>query len=331
MTVELLRQNLAIEPDLQHFIGFSLAAVKSLEGNVFAASIAALKLARALRDAGAASGYPLPVSLALEGSRLFAKWEGKQALLANLKHPPAAAAVEELRSYLQQSTESIDPEILLRRNAEMMRYLDEARARTDKEIEKMQHNLAKHQVELKESIRMAETDPLTGLLNRRAYDEKLPQAFSRTLRQKGAVLSLVLMDLDYFKQVNDEHGHLFGDSYLNKMAHAIRSVIRNDVDLAFRFGGDEFALLLFADKNTACRKATQVLAYMGNRVSAGIASVSEDGHYDSELQHFVHRADNALYEAKRAGRGRVVVDTFHADGSISWSQHLPPPPDGLVA
>lgn len=325
--IELLKQNLAIEPDLQNFVGFVLSAVKILGGNPFVASLSTLELIRQLREAGAATGYPLPARLVLIHNRLLAQWEdtaggeGREVRIADLDRNPVPQVVEQLRQHLQRSTESTDPTILLRRNAEMMRYLDETRTRTEQEIEAMQEALAKRQEELWESARQAETDPLTGLLNRRAFDERFERAVRRTLRQSNERLSLVLLDLDFFKQVNDEYGHQFGDAYLNKMAHSMRSVIRGDVDFAFRIGGDEFAMLLFADDMTTCRKAIQVLSYMENRVSIGIATISRDSHPNEVPEEFFRRADDALYRAKRAGRGRVVADRCCQDRTDGCSIH----------
>lgn len=308
--VELLKQNLAIEPDLQNFIGFVLESVTRLGGNPFAASIASLNLMQKLRNAGAATGFPLPACVLLHGPQLRVQWgESAEYLkITNLTHPPKPDTIAQLRRHLQDSTASADPAILLLRNAEMARHLDETRARTEKELEALQHTLEKRQTELHESLRQAETDPLTGLLNRRAFDEKLGQAFRHTMRQKAAPLSLVFFDLDHFKQINDEFGHQFGDAYLNKMGHALRSAIRVDVDFAFRFGGDEFAMVIFADYTLACNKAMQVLRLMENKVSIGITAIDPDTPDSLSLEEFIHRADNALYEAKRSGRGRAVVD-----------------------
>ena len=325
-TIELLKQNLAIEPDLQNFIGFILTTVKDLGGNAFTATTATLELSKRLRGAGAGSGYPLPAELLLSDCQLSVRWnEIDQLEVAHLQIPPSEEVVEKLRTYLQQSTESGDPALLLRRNAEMTRYLNETRERTEKEIEAMQQTLTKRQEELSATMRKAETDPLTGLMNRRAYDEKLDQAFKRTARQQGENLSLILFDLDYFKQINDEFGHQYGDEYLKKMAATMLTVIRQDVDFAFRFGGDEFAVLLFADKNIACAKALKVLAAMNNKVSIGIASISAQKHSNDGLQAYIKRADDALYQAKRTGRGRVVLDTCQMDGSNSWQEFLPEP------
>jgi diguanylate cyclase (GGDEF)-like protein len=219
----------------------------------------------------------------------------------------------------------------LQRNIEMVRHFDETRARTEKELEALQQSLEKRQTELHASLRQAETDPLTGLLNRRAFDEKLGQAFRHTMRQKTAPLSLVLYDLDYFKQVNDEFGHQFGDAYLNKMAHSLRSAIREDVDFAFRFGGDEFAMVIFADYPQACNKATHVLRLMEGKVSIGISTITPNTPDALTLEEFILHADNALYEAKHSGRGRAVVDLcpmpdssncqFPCPNSIAGSAH----------
>ncbi|PWB54514.1 MAG: GGDEF domain-containing protein, partial [Nitrosomonadales bacterium] len=177
--------------------------------------------------------------------------------------------------------------------------------------------------ELAATIQRAETDALTGLLNRRAYDEKLQQAYRRAVRQKNEALSLILFDLDYFKQINDEFGHQYGDAYLNKMAQAMLGVIRADVDFAFRFGGDEFAVLLFCDARIACRKALDVLAAMNGKVSIGIACLAPGNANPPALEDFIHSADDALYEAKRAGRGRVVVNGCTPPAGIGCVQFCP--------
>lgn len=324
-TVELLKVNLAIEPDLQNFIQFILTAASSLGGNAFSATLATLELTRELRTAGAATGYPLPASMKLVESTLLVAWgeNGHHLAIATFPEAPAASAVEKLHHHLQQSTAIADPSLLLRRNSEMERFLNETRERTEREIKSMQEALEKRQEELSASLLQAETDPLTGLLNRRAYDDKLSRAFRRVVRQADEPLSLILFDLDYFKQINDEFGHQYGDAYLNKMAHAMRSAIRSDVDLVFRFGGDEFAAILFADKEIAIAKALEVLTAMKGRVSIGIASISVQEPCDGDLEHFIHRADDALYQAKRTGRGRVVADSLHADGPITWDEYLP--------
>lgn len=324
--IELLKYNLAIEPDLQNFVGFVLTTVQNLGGNAFAATSATLEIAQRLRVAGAGSGYPLPAEIRLNDATLSVHWnDHDEREVVHLAAVPGADDIKRLRNYLRQSTEINDPRLLLKRNAEMTRYLNETRARTEKEIEEMQQTLSKKQEELSATMRKAETDQLTGLLNRRAYDEKIEQSYKRTLRLKGQNLSLMLFDLDYFKEINDEFGHQYGDEYLKKMAGSMLSVIRQDVDYAFRFGGDEFAILMFADSDIACARALKVLGAMNNKVSIGIICISAEKNQCSGVQEFIKCADDALYHAKNTGRGRVVLSECEVGGSNHWQEFLPEP------
>ena len=312
--VTLLQQNLAIEHDLQNFIAFIHESVKALGGNVFAAAITTLSLMQKLRSAGAATGHPLSASLQLTGRKLQAVWENQRLTIANFDLAPQPEAVAQLQLHLHNSTSAIDPSVLLQRNAEMKRHLDEMRASTEKELRVLQKNIKKHQAELDESMQQAQTDPLTGLLNRRAFDERLDRAFHHAMRQKNSPLSLVMLDIDHFKGVNDEFGHQYGDNYLNKMADRLRSVIREEVDFAFRFGGDEFAIVIFADYHLACDKAWQLLKLMEHKVSIGITDINPNTPDWLTLNEFIRRADRALYAAKHRGRGRIVVDLCLSPG-----------------
>lgn len=311
-----MRQNLAVESDLQGFSGFVLESVAWLKGSPFAATPVLLELMQRLRDDGAASGYPLPVTLSLQGNQLTISWGGQAGRVACLSKLPPPEEAERLQRYLLDSTLAVDPDVLLQRNAEMMRHFDQVRTRNERELAAMQQSMEKGRIELEKLSRQAETDPLTGLYNRRAFDARLEQMFRHTMRQRSAPLSLLLLDLDYFKQVNDEFGHQYGDAYLNKMAQVMRSVIREDVDFAFRFGGDEFAVVLFADYRQAAEKAEQILRLMDRKVSCGITAVNADTPDGFAVEEFFRRADHALYDAKHRGRGRVVVELCSgADGS----------------
>lgn len=304
--MEIFKHNLAIEPDVQIFTRLALSSVGELGGNPFSASIAMLEITNKLRDAGAGSGLPLPVSVVLDGLQLSIEVGDSTILLSQLREQPKDEVVHSLMQRMHKSTEVANPEVLLRRNQEMMRYLDETKARTERELAELQSNLDARQKELRESIKQAETDALTGLFNRRAYDIHLEGAFRRAMRQRNEPLSLILFDLDFFKEINDTHGHQYGDAYLNKMAQSMLSVIRHDVDIAFRFGGDEFAMLLMADSDTASKKAQTVLSLMNGKVSIGINSIEVNTPDTLSLEDFVHHADDALYDAKRNGRGQVV-------------------------
>ena len=306
---ELLKQDLAIEPDVQNFIGFVLKSVGTLGGSVFAASIALLKLLENLRHAGAGVGQPVTVRLLMQDHQLIAQWgEAEPFGIVDFAQDPPADRVAELRAFLENSVALVDPEILLQRNIEMMRRFDESRAHAERELADLQRNLLERQRELQESTYQAQTDALTGLFNRRAYDEKLKSAFLHTMRQKDSPLSLMLFDLDHFKDINDEFGHQYGDAYLNKMAVVLREIIREDVDMAFRFGGDEFAAVLFADHTVACGKAQLVLQLMEGKVSIGITAIHSHTQDTLTLEEFIRRADDALYEAKHQGRDRAIVE-----------------------
>lgn len=320
---ELLHYNLAIEADLQSFIGFALDTARRLDGNAFVAANAMLAAVETLRSTGAATGYPLPVRLILNQTRLEIAADGiASMLLLELEEPPDATTLEVIQGDMQRSTAAADPAVLLRRTAEMERYLEQTRERTERELAALQKSLEKRQAELSASIRQAETDALTGLANRRAYDDRLDAAYRRAQRQNEP-LSLVLLDLDFFKDINDRHGHQYGDEYLKRMARALSLNIRADVDFAFRFGGDEFALLIFADVDVARQKALHILCRMENRVSIGIASISSHSGHDATPQDFIHRADDALYEAKRNGRGQVVTSTLNGEGAVELKTFTP--------
>ncbi len=321
--MELLKQNLAVESDLQNFSGFVLESVARLRGNAFPATLALLDLMQRLRLAGAASGYPLPVTLSLDELQLKVRWSDQAANIIELARRPSPELVDDLHRHLQDSTLVVDPDVLLRRNAEMMRHFDEARARNERELAALQRSLEKGRAELERVAHQAETDPLTGLYNRRAFDVRLEQMFRHTMRQKHSPLSLLLLDLDHFKEVNDAYGHQYGDAYLNRMAEVLQSIIRKDVDFAFRFGGDEFAVVLYADYPLACEKARQVLKRMENKVSVGITSMNAATPDDLTLEEFIRRADHALYEAKHRGRGQVLVEVCSSPDSRACPSPCP--------
>lgn len=160
----------------------------------------------------------------------------------------------------------------------------------------------------------AREDALTGLANRRAFDEALGEAFAR-MRRLGESVLLFMLDIDHFKRVNDTHGHAAGDEVLRTIGRTIASGVR-EVDKAFRIGGEEFAVLVIgtdvpgaqvvAERLRAAIAARPVAterAAVPVTTSIGIALA------DSTMQpaQLLEAADAALYAAKSTGRNRVVV------------------------
>jgi diguanylate cyclase (GGDEF)-like protein len=169
---------------------------------------------------------------------------------------------------------------------------------------------------LRETLREHATqDAVTGLHNRRYLDENLERELHRAKRFESP-LCVTMLDIDHFKQFNDRFGHQAGDVVLNSLGQLLRDNVRKS-DLACRYGGEEF-VLVFPDSALAdtCRRVEQIRQSVkrlelqngdqvlnGITMSAGIAQARGDGGTPSEL---LRAADEALYEAKRAGRDRVI-------------------------
>ncbi|MBP8098101.1 MAG: GGDEF domain-containing protein [Arenimonas sp.] len=161
--------------------------------------------------------------------------------------------------------------------------------------------------------RLATLDSLTGVPNRRAMEQELQIAVAEH-RREGTAYGLAMLDLDHFKGINDEHGHEAGDEVLIAFARLVACSTRK-VDRIFRFGGEEFVLLMPAthvdglhaiDASVRARVAEQ-LDCRGRAVTVSIGAASLRP--DEDWQAWMSRADAALYMAKRQGRNRTVVDS----------------------
>jgi diguanylate cyclase (GGDEF)-like protein len=170
---------------------------------------------------------------------------------------------------------------------------------------------------LRSSEHMADVDGLTGTLNKRAFQQRLGEEVVKA-EQQNSPLSLLLLDIDHFKNYNDTNGHLEGDEVLKTVGQMLRRSIRED-DVAARYGGEEFVILYpGASKSQAValaeifRKAVECHAFTygakqpGGRVtlSGGVAAFPDDSRSSVDL---IRSADQALYEAKAAGRNRIVA------------------------
>lgn len=192
-------------------------------------------------------------------------------------------------------------------------------------IKRLQEELRETHAQLREAnAKLAErslTDSLTGLRNRRFFDERLPEEFRRAQRY-GDHLSLIMVDLDHFKSVNDRHGHQVGDVVLREAGALIRDSIR-DPDICSRYGGEEFAVILpkthlsgalavaervwkaLAGKEYVVRGPSGSPDRVHVTASLGVAFYPSREVTSAEL--LVATADRALYDAKAKGRNRVVV------------------------
>jgi diguanylate cyclase (GGDEF)-like protein/PAS domain S-box-containing protein len=161
------------------------------------------------------------------------------------------------------------------------------------------------------------TDGLTGIANRRMFDQRF-QAEWNDARRSRKPLSLVALDIDYFKQFNDGYGHVKGDECLQRIAHALKEIARRPRDLAARFGGEEFILLLPDTSPDAARAIAEscVQAIAGLRIphagseagdavtaSLGVGTVAVAA--ESQPVDFLEAVDRALYAAKAGGRDRI--------------------------
>ena len=163
-------------------------------------------------------------------------------------------------------------------------------------------------------------DELTGLYNRRFYDQKILAEFRRS-RRNLTPLSLVVIDIDHFKQVNDNYGHLAGDECLVAVSSCIKRCLRRSADISCRYGGEEFCLILpETDSHGAIslaeelRESVEVCQISYNNItikltiSCGISTYLQQKHVKPE--HLFALADKALYKAKDNGRNQVIQHVF---------------------
>jgi len=193
----------------------------------------------------------------------------------------------------------------------------------EREVDKRTRELSSA---LEEVTRLSRVDPLTGMLNRRAFTELAEQAM-KVAKRHGRSMGIILGDIDFFKKVNDEYGHLIGDKILISTAKAMSAAVRESDPVA-RFGGEEFLILLTETNNDAVpvigERVRQFVSEIRNpdgpesdwphpTISLGMTVFPEHG---DSLDELVSNADKALYRAKETGRNRIVMyspDEFTAE------------------
>ena len=186
----------------------------------------------------------------------------------------------------------------------------------NKEYEEHLEELVKQKSQ--ELIALANKDPLTNLYNRRYFNETSSLLFNLSKREKSNLTTLMI-DIDYFKAINDTYGHLTGDKVLKNMADNLLQIIR-ETDVAIRFGGEEFIILL---PNTALQGAKSIAQKICKTIAKEkIMSLNDNTSFqytvsigiticdcenDIDIDNLIQRSDEALYRAKNAGRNQVVV------------------------
>lgn len=181
------------------------------------------------------------------------------------------------------------------------------RKRTEQELERLQRELEE----------LSFKDGLTGVANRRMFDSIMEGEWA-SARRNGRPLSLILLDIDFFKQYNDRYGHIKGDECLQRVAQVLRRAVSRPADFIARFGGEEFVLILpETDENAAAmiaercrlRLLEQQIPHASSNVedvltaSLGVGTIVPRP--DDELVEFIERVDRRLYQAKQNGRNRV--------------------------
>jgi len=238
-------------------------------------------------------GFPLVVSAALSKEEIFASWWAQ--------------------TYREGGIVAVLLAVLLFIGYRLFRQIL-IRERVERELRKMHLALEQSVAELD---RLARSDGLTGLSNRRCLGERVDTELARASRQR-AVLALIMIDIDFFKKYNDTYGHIAGDACLKLVSAAIDNATRRPGDLAARYGGEEFSVLLpntdleggmavarrICAAVVAMQEAHRASEFGIVTISAGVYACVPDTSVDGAT--LFAQADQALYAAKRAGRNQAV-------------------------
>ncbi|QRN03366.1 diguanylate cyclase [Legionella sp. MW5194] len=231
-------------------------------------------------------------------------------------HVDKAKTIEELSGKISENLATIEQRIKEFKDSEQQRVkayeaevqkLQQKLSESERAAEEIKHKLTSQQVIINQ-------DSLTGLPNRASYDEHIHEAYNRWQRGYGE-LSLAIADIDHFKKINDNYGHLAGDKVLKKVAALFKNSIRS-VDFIARYGGEEF---IFIFERTSEKEAKRILeslrfavetcefCYRDTRVDVTVSFGLTTFKADEDIETLFMRADAAMYQAKRAGRNRVEV------------------------
>jgi diguanylate cyclase len=232
-------------------------------------------------------------------------------------------------SQLLKAEDSRTDEALAEMVVEVIGDVMRANQNLQSQLATAESRLQEQAVEIEAHMSRSLTDPLTGLPNRRAFNDRLEERMSAWNRRKE-VFSLLLLDVDHFKKLNDAHGHLAGDQVLAAIGKSLRSAVRREDSVA-RYGGEEFAILL---PNTTLDQAAIVAEKVRDSIaraaieydhqkltvtaSGGLAVIE----LNDTAELLIQRADAALYAAKASGRNRTCAYDGGANLSAGPEAHL---------
>lgn len=307
MVGEAVRRALLDQPDIEfHFCSQAVEALATAERvkptvilqDLVMPEFNGLSLLRQYRGSAAVADVPIVVLSTKEEP-----WVKSEAF--------AAGAAD----YLVKLPDAI--ELIARIRHHSKAYLNQVqRDQAYRALRASQQELTEKNIELQ---RLTNVDGLTGLSNRRYFDEYLEVEWERARREQ-APLSLLMVDVDHFKLYNDSYGHVGGDEVLRKVAAVLRHAARRPTDMAARFGGEEFALIMPATplegivaQGEIFRAGVEalMLAHCASttapHVTVSIGAASVVPQRDAKATLLIQAADAALYQAKRTGRNRVVA------------------------
>jgi len=293
---DLRTKELVVSDSIHEMFGQDVPPFPSQRGTLF--SVPCWEQLKAAGEEAARSGEAYDLELQVNHANGSTIW-------INLKGNPlfdAAGRVCELRGSILDITKRKQAELALEQSRQVhMRHLEqEVAART-----------ASLKAANQELERLSRTDVLTGLQNRYAANDRLRQEFLRQKRT-GSIYAVLFIDIDHFKKINDSYGHETGDQVLRRLAEVLRATVRA-TDFAARYGGEEFVVVLpdtdLAGARVIAEKVRSAIATSVSitgtpvTVSIGTSAILAE---DKNEEQAVIRADEALYQAKEAGRNRVA-------------------------
>ncbi len=291
------------------FLGYSLVIRLSLGYSLLLIGLYALAVIRRLMD-----GYPPAKPMII--ASLFGITGNSLGILSSIDLVPITFTVETF-IYTGNALMALFLALTLSYRINMDRMLlEETQRQHAHELDQLVQERTEELETVNEQLRIVSiTDGLTGLYNRHHFDDMLRTTYNRAYRERTS-LSVLLVDIDHFKQINDAHGHNFGDLCLSAMGSIIKDCLRRPLDMAARYGGEEFVILLpdtelpgalhIAETLRKTIESTTVKDHdTAPNMTASIGVAAEIPAQPDQHETLLHRADQLLYKAKHGGRNCV--------------------------